>query len=192
MYTAMDDCRFNMHDFKTLEADVSWDGCEGYWNCPTWISPDQWIAPQGESGEYDMIENSCGGKLAANRGWPHLGDNHEWTGIDRNSWSGHITMQKDDEGRMQVGLCEGTGPCDLTTSLPGGVGRYPSSLYDSKACTQGDCTWQLRSDIWNGTSGSAMCHAYDPSFTNACKQTIRNVKIDKGTPWSGKCAALNK
>lgn len=192
----MSDCRFNMHDFDQLDADLNMVGCGGTWAAPLWMTPDHW-AGGGDSGEVDMLENCPSSSVDSN--FAGGGTQEKWTIANPNSFQGHMTMWKQaDEAdsstqSIHVKLCN---PDEVQSGVcPEGVTAYLHDIYGKNGCSNGaNCMYTMVSDIWNGLDGDggyAGCAGGKTHASSGCHISITNIRVQASSgTFTGKCAAL--
>lgn len=187
-------CKFNMRDFVQLDADLSMIDCGGTWAAPLWMTPDYWEGG-GSAGEIDMLENCPSSALYSN--FAGGGNPKRWEISNPNSFQGHMTMWKQDDGdgimSIRVKTCtskeatEGSGSCFEEDAA------YYRDIYGQNGCKDGNCMYTMVSDIWNGWAGDggfSECTNGQPQWGNQCKFSVSNIRI-KGVPFTGKCTALS-
>jgi len=105
----MNECRFNMRKMQQIDFDISIRNCVGTWAAPLWISPDNWIAPAGSSGEIDVVEycKACNG-MAIN--FAGGGNQKQQIQYNSNDFDGHVTVTNN-WGNIAVSYCTGTNQC---------------------------------------------------------------------------------
>jgi len=194
--TQMSKCKFNMRTLTQLDFDITLQNCHGTWAAPLWLTPDNW-AGGGRSGEIDMVEMCPTSVFASN--WagmvPDIGQVQKSWPYSADSFSGHVTMVIDEDGKVSVNLCKSVGEeCAITN----GGATYPN-IYASNACVRGDCTYKFVSDIWNGLGGDGGytgCtglpgQAGNTTTGSQCAFSIRNIRAQASEgAFPSACSAL--
>eukprot|EP00939_MAST-03C_sp_MAST-3C-sp1_P000663 g663.t1 len=194
-----------MHNFTSLDYDVSFDRCEGIWAAPLWMTPHTWQWGPG-SGEIDSLE-FC----PRTSPWMNFaGGGHQ---VSLAEWSlqqseGHVTVRKDVEGIVTIKACAmsevlsiGQCPEPSYSNCEECLGANdfacwcnenstPPNIYGSGGCQNGgDCIWTLVSDVWNGVSGDAGydgCMVADdsiglaagkPNLNSDCTISVENIVV---------------
>lgn len=211
-------CKFNMHQFNSLDYDVNVDGCLGVWASPMWMAPDIWQGPG--SGEIDTTEFCPRNAIYLN----FAGDGHPVvTDFSIHDSSFHVTTRKDSVGMITIRACslgeaaENGGQCiapsypNCAECLKGGKSyacycndnTSPPHIYGSNGCANGkNCIFMLVSDVWNGIWGDngykncmrevpeiGLAHG-KPNMNTNCKISVERVRI-QGPTLTGKCAVFN-
>lgn len=197
-------CQMDLRRVRKIEFDVDMTQCEALWAAPFWMSPLQWVGPQGMSGEVDFVEACAVPNVATNLGcWSAPGsaqcmDGGPWAQATGLMGPKHLVMTLDDTTNVNAGGTLKVNLCGLDGSNCRLVARYQnylSTVYPTRG-QQNGWPFEFRSDVWNGyalDSGWKGCNAQRNPGTQ-CKYAIRNIKVtsNNGQPvFGGKCAALN-
>jgi hypothetical protein len=196
-------CKIPMHNFTSLDYDISMDSCNGIWAAPLWMTPDTWQWGGG-SGEIDSLEACPRNGVFMNFA---AGGHQISSGLDiDNADDAHVTVRKDVAGIVTITTCSAS---DLSAGYQCPEPQYSSCdecnssndfacfcndasghIYGSGGCVEGtDCLWTLVSDIWNGLSGDdgySGCMtavpelglaAGKPNYDSKCKLSVENIVV---------------
>ena len=208
---AVRSCDFPLKELVSIEADIAIDDCDETWVAPLWITPTppNWcdnrgsapICNQGASGEIDFVETCMnGGKntVATSLGENTCAPNQHGDSIcfqqqyPATGMQLHYTLTVDQtlgsSGKATMGVCDQTskGTCEEYVSST----TY-SDWYNTVGCVQGECKFQLRSDIWAAVPGQ-----YGPggcpskSTAQSCTVSARNIKVKLSNDPPDGCGAM--
>lgn len=178
-----------MTKVSKIEFDFDFETCHDVWAAPLWITPEDWHAPGGTSGEIDFLEMCPAGSFATNFGAP--GQPGEYQKQWGSAWGPggpkHYVMTFDNGGSVATHMC----------NLDGSGCRYDGASYQNfiNRITS-KYNHHFVSDVWNGWGGDSGwkgCGGRNSPATS-CRFAIMNLKVSTrdGRPlYSGKCAALN-
>lgn len=189
--TNMSDCKFNLHDIKQIEFDITVSNCEDTW-FSFWASPVNYGNDNTVSGEIDFIE-AC----------PINGVYSNWAGASDNIAS--PTQLSSNTSNFTAALKITISPNGLVEVYKDTVktsSKY-SNIFNSHGCTQynssDNCVFMFKADIWNGTKGDSgydycMQNRRGSPINSKCKFAITNLRL---TPFKSeykfpvsKCNAL--
>jgi len=182
VYGTSSNLNFDSHQLRKLEFDAEWDSCQNVWMAPLWLVPARWIAPQGTSGEIDLLE-TCRSHAHDTVGTSIICRDHPHPGCFEPQWgqaasSGgplHFVATIDNKGTWS--MKKYSHPYD-ENSKGELISRYPYFLQTNKGSQQ-HMKFHFMSDLWNGGGGDAGWRACGTmNWHTQCRYTIANIKLE--------------
>ena len=194
-------CQFPMNKLMKLQATLESSGCQGLWAAPLWISPQNWIPDQWQSGEIDIFERGCikqDGYLTSfgnidsaikHDSWKQQGQGFQ---EDSTSLTAYITFSPgaydnpDAPGspdQVAIYRCaKGANPIEDGDVRGCDVTLYNSYYKDTKDHTKsGTQLMTLISDVWNQPNqGCTGTSALDKSN---CNFKVSDIKLQFTEDW---------
>jgi len=177
-YTTEDKKEWTMNEVSEISFDAEWEDCEGVWTAPLWLTPKTWVAPQGLSGEIDLIE-TCKSHAQETVGTSIICTDHpdpqcldsQWGEAASSNGPQRFRGKIDGEGTWTMDKCSLDGTkCEL-------VSRYPRYLTTATG-PEKDMKFHFVSDLWNGGAGDSGWAACGTLNKNTkCRYTIANIKV---------------
>jgi len=181
VYSTQGVLTWSMKKFMQLEFDAEWTNCQNIWFAPLWLTPSPWKAPQGLSGEIDLIEtcrshhHDTVGTSIICRDHPHP-DCYEpqWGSAASSGGPLHFVAKIDDAGTWT--MKKYSYPYE-ESSVGTLVSRYPNYIDTIHATKWGeDWPFHLMSDLYNGGGGdTGWRHCGTLNYGTQCKYTIANI-----------------
>jgi len=172
-------CTFQMLSVKQIDFDVEWEDCDSLWMAPFWTYSSPWMAPQGKSGEIDLVEACPVPSVKTNLGCYNadVGDNcYDATAWGSGSSSGgpkHLTMTLEG-GQLEVNVCWADGTnCKRVAYYR----DYINLVYPTSGGRNNP--YHLVSDVWNGGPGDggwSGCNAEQNPSTQ-CRFAVTNIQF---------------
>jgi len=190
----MPDCKFDLRNMEQLDFDINMINCGGTWAAPLWMTPDYWQGG-GASGEIDMMEN-CPTNAVYNN-FAGGGSQVRVEIADPNSFQGHTTLWKQDDGNgiqsIHVRTCDPSDMLDGSCREEGSIAYY-RDIYGANGCRGQNCMYTLISDIWNGYAGDdgyQGCTGGQTHLSSGCQTSVSNIRIKAATgTFTGKCSSM--
>lgn len=172
---------FNTHKVKNIEFDAEWQDCQDVWFAPLWITPFLWVAPQGKSGEIDLIEscrnhrgNALTTSIICSQHPNPLCFEPQWGNAASSGGPLHFIATIDDTGTFSMTKYAHPYKNGSRGEL---VSRYPLYLETNLGSVTNQ-QFHFVSDLWNGGSGNGGWGACGTmNWHTQCKYTIANIKI---------------
>eukprot|EP00928_Gymnodinium_smaydae_P015177 TRINITY_DN15564_c0_g1_i1.p1 TRINITY_DN15564_c0_g1~~TRINITY_DN15564_c0_g1_i1.p1 ORF type:complete len:672 (+),score=103.75 TRINITY_DN15564_c0_g1_i1:47-2062(+) len=174
-------CGWQMLDVRYIEFDVEWQDCDQLWFAPLWFFSDPWIAPQGRSGEIDLLESCRSSRLpwtlrtsiiCKDHPDPHCFEPH-WGSAVGSDGPQHFFATIADDGTFSMVKCNvDRSSCTTVSNFP----RFLETVYPT---TRGrDNLFHFVSDIWNGGAGDdGWQHCGQLNRGSRCSYTVANIRI---------------
>jgi len=182
-YSSGGSLEWEMHANMQIDFDAEWQDCTTVWFAPLWLTPQTWIAPQGLSGEIDLIE-SCRAHHGDTVGTSIRCDQHpdsqclepQWGQAQSSDGPVHFTANIDEGGTWTMKKCNfDRTNCQL-------VSRYPKYLETTKGSQQ-HMKYNFMSDLYNGGAGDGGWGACGTLNLNSqCKYKIANIQVSGSSP----------
>jgi len=182
VYKSQEHLTFDSHKLKKLEFDAEWQDCQHIWFAPLWIVPRRWIAPQGRSGEIDLIE-TCRSHKHDTVGTSIICNDHPHPNCFEPQWgqaagSGgplHFVAHIDYNGTWYMYKYKHPYNENSQGEL---VSRYPYFLQTNTGSKQ-HMKFHFMSDLYNGGAGDAGWRACGTmNWNTQCKYTIANIHLE--------------
>ena len=190
-YSTQDTWTWDMQKGTDITFEAEWSGCQKVWTTPFWLTPNNWRAPQGTTGEIDFLE---GGLCHGTPG--HLGEKLSTAIICPDHPSPHcIELEAGDaiggsgyfHGKIDAAGTWTMEKCGLDRNNCHLITQYPNYLAINRGTQEGS-PFHFMSDLFNGgksgqdgDGGWASCGQRVNEDTN-CKYTITNIKLQVYPP----------
>ena len=191
LYSTQDKWFWDMQKGTDITFEAEWSGCQKVWTTPFWLTPNNWRAPQGTTGEIDFLE---GGLCHGTPG--HLGEKLSTAIICPDHPSPHcIELEAGDaiggsgyfHGKIDAAGTWTMEKCGLDRNNCHLITQYPNYLAINRGTQEGS-PFHFMSDLFNGgksgqdgDGGWASCGQRVNEDTN-CKYTITNIKLQVYPP----------